>query len=1219
MIRISTALILLFSVFTTTIFAQKGANIHPVFNKVEKAKTKRALQKHTLFNTSRADLRSQGVSKTELQDGLLLDLDLDAIRNLRSENPDALTISIPLTKQKNVDLNLVRNKVLTPDFILRQASNPDEIIPYTPGLYYTGTLKDEANTLVAISIFENEIIGMISSPRGNFVIGKLENDRTNRHIIYNDNDLTNPSTLDCSMEDDGFAYRDEELTFDMSRAVGDCVRVYFEIDDDIVTQKGGTVPATNYITGAMNQVITLYANDNISMSVSEILAWDTPAPYSGSSSSAMLSSYQSNTGTFNGDLSHLVSYQASGGIAAGFSGICNSNPDNSKCFSSIGSSYAQVPAYSYTIMVITHEMGHLIGSRHTHACVWNGNGTAIDGCAGFVEGSCSLPGSPAGGGTIMSYCHTTTGIDFTQGFGPQPQAVLLNTIANANCLSGCAGPTCDDGIQNGDEQGVDCGGSSCPPCQTGCTENDLYINITFDNYPEETSWQLTDANATVIASGGTYPNAPDGSSISIVKCIVDGCYDFTIFDSYGDGICCAYGTGSYSVMDGAGNVLASGGAFASSETTNFCFGSSSPLAVSATATDETCLGLNDGTATASASGGTGSYTYAWSNGGSTMTITGLAPGNYVVTVNDGSTSATANVDVLAGAGSTFYADVDGDGFGDNNTSTVACTAPAGYVSNNTDCDDTNNTIYPGAPELCDELDNNCNGLTDEGATSTYYADVDGDNFGDTDTSIEACSAPAGYVNDNTDCDDSNNTVYPGAPELCDDLDNNCNGLTDEGLTTTYYADNDGDGFGDANNSTEACTMPAGYVTDNTDCDDSNANIYIGATCDDNNPNTTGDIIDANCNCVGTPVAGCTENEVTLNLNLDNYPGETTWELANDAGNVLYSGGTYPGQVGATITEVFCLADGCYDFTIFDSYGDGICCGYGNGSYSLVDANGNILASGGNFDSQESSNFCFGQLIYCGSEGTNQNYEYIEAVAIGTINNTSGNNNGYADFTNLSTTASSGQTVSVNLTPGFANTTYTENWSIWIDYNQDGDFDDANETVFTGSGNATVSGNFTIPATATSGATRMRVSMKWGSFATPCESFTYGEVEDYSISIGGSTSLTGASTDSRSSGAKVGKVGEPVIFTFDQRRESSITLFPNPVKEVLNVDAQLTQDAETLITIINVQGRIVLEENFTAESNRNLKAPIDVSRLEDGIYFLRIWNGAEQMTQRFVKN
>src|SRR5205809_5286614 len=114
---------------------------------------------------------------------------------------------------------------------------------------------------------------------------------------------------------------------------------------------------------------------------------------------------------------------------------------------------------------------------------------------------------------------------------------------------------------------------------------------------------------------------------------------------------------------------------------------------------------------------------------------------------------------------TFYRDADGDGFGDASNSIQACTAPSGYVVGYTDCDDDDNTVYPGATEICDGKDNDCNGTIDENTKTTFYRDADGDGFGDASNSIQTCAAPAGYVADNTDCDDNDNTVYPGATEI----------------------------------------------------------------------------------------------------------------------------------------------------------------------------------------------------------------------------------------------------------------------------------------------------------------------------------------------------------------------------------------------------------------------------------------------------------------------
>lgn len=133
--------------------------------------------------------------------------------------------------------------------------------------------------------------------------------------------------------------------------------------------------------------------------------------------------------------------------------------------------------------------------------------------------------------------------------------------------SGGTQPTCNDGIQNGTETGVDCGGS-CNAC--ACSGTEVMVSITFDNYPEETSWSLTQGGS-ALASGGTYASQADGSTLNIPVCLADGCFDFTINDVYGDGICCSYGNGSYTVSAN-GSTLVSGGSFTSSETTNFCIG-----------------------------------------------------------------------------------------------------------------------------------------------------------------------------------------------------------------------------------------------------------------------------------------------------------------------------------------------------------------------------------------------------------------------------------------------------------------------------------------------------------------------------------------------------------------------------------------------------------------------------------------------------------------------
>lgn len=154
------------------------------------------------------------------------------------------------------------------------------------------------------------------------------------------------------------------------------------------------------------------------------------------------------------------------------------------------------------------------------------------------------------------------------------------------------------------------------------------------------------------------------------------------------------------------------------------------------------------------------------------------------------------------------------------------------------------------------------------------------------------------------------------------------------------------------------------------------------------------------------------------------------------------------------------------------------------------------------------------ITYCTSQGNNSSYEWISNVQFGSYTNSSGAA-GYTDFTGQVVSMDAGSSVAVSLTPGFSGSTYTEYWKVWIDYNKNGDFTDAGEEVYSGNGTGNVSGSFSVPAGAT-GNTRMRVSMKWNAAQTPCETFSYGEVEDYTVSFTTSTPVAPVADFSASS-------------------------------------------------------------------------------------------------------
>ena len=243
----------------------------------------------------------------------------------------------------------------------------------------------------------------------------------------------------------------------------------------------------------------------------------------------------------------------------------------------------------------THEVGHWLNLRH----IWgDGNCNADDfvsdtpraGGPNYTGAPCSYPGPNScneGTGDLpdmfqnyMDYSDDGCMNLFTFGQRTRMRALFDGGGFRASLLSssGCgtpAPPTCDDGIQNGDETGVDCGGSVCDPCPC-LNEAPLTLTITLDNYPEETSWNVTNSGGTVVASGGTYGSQPDGSTVVENITLADGDHTFTILDSYGDGICCAYGVGSYSLVDNTGAVIISGGEFGASESVNFCVTSGPP-------------------------------------------------------------------------------------------------------------------------------------------------------------------------------------------------------------------------------------------------------------------------------------------------------------------------------------------------------------------------------------------------------------------------------------------------------------------------------------------------------------------------------------------------------------------------------------------------------------------------------------------------------------------
>jgi hypothetical protein len=264
---------------------------------------------------------------------------------------------------------------------------------------------------------------------------------------------------------------------------------------------------------------------------------------------------------------------------------------------------------------------------------------------------------------------------------------------------------------------------------------------------------------------------------------------------------------------------------------------------------------------------------------------------------DGTLGQTAS-DCLSEDHIPFYADTDGDGFGDPQEHTRRGCAPEdGEVANALDCDDTDDAVHPDAEELCNDMDDDCDGSRDgdDAIDATdWYLDGDGDGYGDGDSAFRACTPPnPGYVTQDGDCDDGEASTYPDAPEQCDGEDNDCDGEVDESPVDglTFYTDADGDGFGVTDAPLTSCELPAGASAEGGDCQDEGADaasVFPGSTFTE----VPFDGVDADCDgidectdldCNGTPDVVVANYRRT---NLSSYSTPTVVFLDGGLGETL---------------------------------------------------------------------------------------------------------------------------------------------------------------------------------------------------------------------------------------------------------------------------------------------------------------------------------------------
>ena len=375
----------------------------------------------------------------------------EKIKTLTELRPDFFAQEIEIGS-KNVTLLLEKVNIISPDFHITISDGRTIYPDMTEYIHYRGVISNVNSSWVTLSITKGKLKYLITSPEGNYEINQIDE---NIYAGYYSKDQKNIPYYDDKTVDDVRQSLRQNIHNGGSR-VGSCLEIYFECDNKTFATFGDISSVTSWVTSITNDVAAVYALHNVPLYMSELFIWTTADPYANMSNIATIRDafVQTLQNNYDGRIAHLLSVRPlGGGIANGIGGFCNSYPSypGPQCFSSqLSSGLIPYPNYSFNTYVIAHEMGHVMGLRHTHACVWNNNLTQIDDCGNkYANDNGNTPEGltcydsdneiiPAGGGTIMSNCNLLNGvgINLSSGFGLLPGQLLYENFVYAECTTG---------------------------------------------------------------------------------------------------------------------------------------------------------------------------------------------------------------------------------------------------------------------------------------------------------------------------------------------------------------------------------------------------------------------------------------------------------------------------------------------------------------------------------------------------------------------------------------------------------------------------------------------------------------------------------------------------------------------------------------------------------------------------------------------------------------
>ncbi len=367
-----------------------------------------------------------------------LKIDAQMLNDIQHSRAARINFNLPFSEGRTLALDLVRVDLFSQGekFIYSsgRTHSKEQVVTYW------GKVRGTSSSLVSFTVAKGQAHANISFHNQNYELSQL--DESEHYVLFNTSEAEQNEEFICSTDESDLKpiVMQDQSTYRSGADSSHVVEIYFEIDHELYNKFEEKTPS--FVLGVISQVFLMYFIDDMDLQITEIKIWDTPDPYSGPTSYNMLEQFRTAIGAnFTGHLAHLMGLTGGGGIAK-LDALCTKS--TAQGYSRVIPYFKKIPLYSWSVFVVTHELGHNMGSPHTHACAWNGDNTQIDDCKHVAYNSPSSdcydqdnPILPVEGGTIMSYCHLTPliGINFETGFGSQPGDLMRDRINNSGCVN----------------------------------------------------------------------------------------------------------------------------------------------------------------------------------------------------------------------------------------------------------------------------------------------------------------------------------------------------------------------------------------------------------------------------------------------------------------------------------------------------------------------------------------------------------------------------------------------------------------------------------------------------------------------------------------------------------------------------------------------------------------------------------------------------------------